>query len=71
MAERRKPTHQKKKRRAKRKESSFLRTALTLCFCVLAFVFSAFLWRFLHKSREVSLHPERRFGRRWATRRIV
>ena len=45
MAERRKPTHQKKKRRAKRKESSFLRTALTLCFCVLAFVFSAFLWR--------------------------
>ena len=26
---------------------------------------------FLHKSREVSLHPERRFGRRWATRRIV
>lgn len=45
MAERRKPTHQKKKRRAKRKERSFLRTALTLCFCVLAFVFSAFLWR--------------------------
>ena len=45
MAERRKPTHQKKKRRAKRKESSFLRTALTLCFCVLAFVFSALLWR--------------------------
>ena len=45
MAERRKSTHQKKKRRAKRKESSFLRTALTLCFCVLAFVFSAFLWR--------------------------
>ena len=45
MAERRKPTHQKKKRRAKRKESPFLRTALTLCFCVLAFVFSALLWR--------------------------
>ncbi len=45
MAERRKPTHQKKKRRAKRKGSSFLRTALTLCFCVLAFVFSVFLWR--------------------------
>ena len=45
MAGRYKPTHQKKKRRAKRKESSFLRTALTLCFCVLAFVFSAFLWR--------------------------
>ena len=45
MAERRKPTHQKKKRSAKQKESSFLRTALTLCFCVLAFVFSAFLWR--------------------------
>ena len=45
MAERRKPTHQKKKQRAKRKGSSFLRTALTLCFCVLAFVFSAFLWR--------------------------
>ena len=45
MAGRYKPTHQKKRRRAKRKESSFLRTALTLCFCVLAFVFSAFLWR--------------------------
>lgn len=45
MAGRYKPTHQKNKRRAKRKESSFLRTALTLCFCVLAFVFSAFLWR--------------------------
>ena len=45
MAERRKPTHQKKKQRAKRKGSSFLRTALTLCFCALAFVFSAFLWR--------------------------
>ena len=45
MAGRYKPTHQKKKRRAKRKEGSFLRTALTLCFCVLAFVFSAFLWR--------------------------
>ena len=60
MAERRKPTHQKKKRRAKRKESSFLRTALTLCFCVLAFVFSAFSGEkhcgFLHKSREVFLH---------------
>ena len=45
MAGRYKPTHQKKKRRTRRKRSSFLRTALTLCFCVLAFVFSAFLWR--------------------------
>ena len=45
MAGRHKPTHQKKKRRTRRKGSSFLRTALTLCFCVLAFVFSAFLWR--------------------------
>ena len=45
MAGRYKPMHQKKKRRTRRKRSSFLRTALTLCFCVLAFVFSAFLWR--------------------------
>ena len=45
MAGRYKPTHQKKKRRTRRKRSSFLRTTLVLCFCVLAFVFSAFLWR--------------------------
>lgn len=45
MAEHFKPTHRKKKRKSRRKGSSFLRTALTLCFCVLAFVFSAFLWR--------------------------
>ena len=45
MAGRYKPTHQKKKRRTRRKRSSFLRTTLVLCFCVVAFVFSAFLWR--------------------------
>ena len=45
MAEHFKPTHRKKKRKSRRKGSSFLRTTLTLCFCVLAFVFSAFLWR--------------------------
>ena len=67
MAERRKPTHQKKKLFSARPSHS-----VSVC---LHLFFRRFSGEkhcgFLHKSREVSLHPERRFGRRWATRRIV
>ena len=46
MQERHSTPQRKKKRKNRRKKgSSFVRTALTLCFCALAFVFSGFLWR--------------------------